>query len=54
MCQTALNLSEHVLPPVPLRQRVFTLPHTLRARLAYDAPLLGAVTRVFVNSVLGL
>ena len=44
MCQTALNLTEHVLPPVPLRQWVFTLPHPLRARLAYDAPLLGAVT----------
>ena len=34
MCQTALNLTEHVLPPVPLRQWVFTLPHPLRARLA--------------------
>jgi hypothetical protein len=53
MCQTALNLTEHVLPPVPLRQWVFTLPHPLRARLAYDAPLLGAVTRLFVDSVLG-
>jgi hypothetical protein len=53
MCQTALNLTEHVLPPVPLRQWVFTLPHPLRARLAYDAPLLGAVTRLFVDSILG-
>ena len=42
-----------MLPPVPLRQWVFTLPHPLRARLAYDAPLLGAVTRLFVDSVLG-
>jgi hypothetical protein len=32
---------------------VFTLPHPLRARLAYDAPLLGAATRLFVDSVLG-
>jgi hypothetical protein len=53
MCQAALNLTEHVLPAVPLRQWLFTLPHTLRARLAYDAPLLGAVTRLFVDSVLG-
>ncbi len=51
MCQTALNLTEHVLPPVPLRQWVFTLPH--RARLAFDAPLLGAITRLFVDSILG-
>ena len=50
MCQTALNLTEHVLPPVALRQWVFTLPHPLRARLGYDAPLLGAVTRLFVDS----
>jgi hypothetical protein len=53
MCQAALNLTEHVLPPVPLRQWVFTLPHPLRARLAYDAPLLGPVTRLFVDSILG-
>jgi hypothetical protein len=53
MCQTALNLTEHVLPAVPLRQWVFTLPHPLRARLAYDASLLGAVTRLFVDSILG-
>jgi hypothetical protein len=49
-CQTALNLTEHVLPPVPLRQGVFTLR---LPRLAYDAPLLGAVTRLFVDSLLG-
>lgn len=42
-----------LLPAVPLRQWVFTLPHPLRARLAYDAPLLGAVTRLFVDSRLG-
>ncbi|MDF3067088.1 MAG: transposase [Polyangiaceae bacterium] len=47
------RMAGHVLPPVPLRQWVFTLPHPLRARLAYDAPLLGAVTRLFVDSILG-
>lgn len=53
MCQTALNLTEHVLPAVPLRQWVFTVPHPLRARLAFDGKLLGAVTRLFVDSILG-
>jgi hypothetical protein len=53
MCQTALNLTEHVPPPVPLRQWVFTLPHPLRARLGYDALLPGAATRLFVDSILG-
>lgn len=47
------GLDAALLPPVPLRQWVFTLPHPLRARLAYDAPLLGAVTRLFVDTILG-
>src|SRR5688572_26500876 len=53
MCQTAANLVEHVLAPVPLRQWVLTVPFELRARLAFDGKLLGAVARVFVDSVLG-
>lgn len=53
MAQSALNLVDHVLPPVSLRQFVLTLPFELRARLAYDGKLLGAVTRVFSDSVLG-
>jgi hypothetical protein len=53
MCQTAANLVEHVLPPVPLRQWVLTLPYQLRGRLGFDGKLLGAVARIFVDSVLG-
>ena len=54
MASTAANLVEHVLPSaVPLRQWVLTLPFELRARLAYDGELLGAVCRTFVDSVLG-
>ncbi|HEY3234424.1 MAG TPA: transposase zinc-binding domain-containing protein [Polyangiaceae bacterium] len=54
MCQTAANLVDHVVPKgVPLRQWVLTLPHALRYRLAYDGKLLGAVCRIFVDSVLG-
>jgi len=52
MAQTALNLLEHVLPAVPLRQLVLTVPFELRARLTYDGALLGAVGRIFVDSVL--
>jgi hypothetical protein len=44
---------DHVLPRVPLRQFVFTVPFELRARLAYDGKLLGAVGRHFIDSVLG-
>ena len=43
----------HVLPPVPLRQWVLTIPHELRRRLAYDGKLFGAVSRLFTDSVLG-
>jgi hypothetical protein len=53
MAEAAANLVDHVLPRVPLRQFVFTVPFELRARLAYDAKLLGAVGRIFVDSVLG-
>ncbi len=52
MAQTSLNLLEHVLPPVPLRQFVLTVPFELRARLAYDRDLLGRSCRLFVDSVL--
>jgi hypothetical protein len=53
MAATTLNLLAHVVPRVGLRQFVFTVPHALRARLAYDGRLLGAVSRIFVDSVLG-
>ncbi len=53
MAETAANLVEHVLPErAPLRQFVLTLPFELRARLAYDGKLLGAVCHAFVDSVL--
>jgi Putative transposase/Transposase zinc-binding domain len=53
MAQTAANLVDHVLPITPLRQFVVTFPFELRARLAYDGKLLGAVTRIAIDSVLG-
>jgi hypothetical protein len=52
MAEASANLVDHVLPRVPLRQFVFTVPFELRARLAYDKKLLGAVGRIFVDSVL--
>ena len=53
MAATTLNLLAHVVPRVGMRQFVLTVPHALRARLAYDGRLLGAVSRIFVDSVLG-
>ena len=53
MAQTATNWLEHVLPATPLRQFVVTFPFELRQRLAYDGRALGAVGRIFMDSVLG-
>lgn len=53
MAQTAVNWLAHVLPATPLRQYVVTFPFELRQRLAYDGKALGAVGRIFMDSVLG-
>jgi hypothetical protein len=53
MCQGTLNLLTYVLPAVPLRQWVLTLPFELRAPLAYERNLMGAVARIFADSVMG-
>ena len=43
MVETAAHLSDHVLPPLPLRQRVLSVPKRLRYFLHRDAPVQGAV-----------
>jgi hypothetical protein len=53
MAERAANLVETVLPPVPVRQWVLTVPHRLRYRLAFDHALCRAVVGVFVRAVLG-
>jgi len=53
MSATAAHLIEDVLPVgVPLRQWVLTVPFAWRKRLGYDGPLLSALTRLFVKTVL--
>ncbi len=53
MAATAAHLIEDVLPTgVPLRQWVLTVPFAWRKRLGYDGPLLSALTRLFVKTVL--
>jgi len=46
MADTAAHLVDRVLPPVPVRQWVVSLPHPLRYRLAYDSALCGEVLRL--------
>ena len=49
----AAHLVDRVLPEVPVRQWVLSLPFALRYRLAYDAALTSAALGVFVRTVFG-
>jgi hypothetical protein len=51
MADTAAHLIDRVLPEVPVRQWVLSLPFALRYRLAYDASLTTAVLGIFVRTV---
>lgn len=53
MAERAAHLIDHVLPAVPIRQWVLTVPHRLRYVLAWDHALARAVAGVFVRAVLG-
>jgi Putative transposase/Transposase zinc-binding domain/Resolvase, N terminal domain len=53
MSELAAHLVDHVLPPVPIRQWVFTAPVPVRYQLAFDAGLTRAVLRVFLRTVFG-
>jgi hypothetical protein len=51
MADTAAHLVDRVLPEVPIRQWVLSLPYTLRFRLAYDSNLVSAILHIFVQAV---
>ena len=51
MADTAAQLVERVLPEVPIRQWVLTLPYPLRYRCAYDARLTSAVLGSFIRAL---
>jgi hypothetical protein len=51
MADTAAHLVDRVLPEVPVRQWVLSLPWQLRYWLAYDAPLVQEVLGIFVRAV---
>jgi Protein of unknown function (DUF420)/Transposase zinc-binding domain len=53
MSGLAAHLVDRVLPHVPIRQWVFTVPVPIRYRLAFDAALTRAVLRVFLRTVFG-
>jgi hypothetical protein len=49
MADTAAHLVDHVIPIVPVRQWVLSLPIALRYRMAYDARLTSDVLTVFIR-----
>ena len=51
MAATAAHLVDHVLPDVPYRQWVLTLPFELRLYAAYDPELCSALLRSYVHQV---
>lgn len=52
MCATAAHLTDRVLPDVPLRQWVLSVPFELRLLLAKRSDALSAVGRIFVREIL--
>ena len=53
MSELAAHLVDRVIPEVPVRQWVLSLPWALRYQLAFDAKLCGAVLGVFIRVVCG-
>ena len=51
MVDVVTHLCEHVIPDVPVRQWVMTVPPPVRYVLAYNSELLTAVIRIFVYAV---
>jgi hypothetical protein len=51
MAETAAHLVDHVIPPVPVRQWVLSLPKRLRGYLQHDPKMISAMRRIVVNVV---
>jgi hypothetical protein len=51
MANTAAHLVDRVLPAVPVRQWVLSLPWELRALAAFEADVLSALVRIFIEAL---
>jgi hypothetical protein len=51
LTETAAHLCDHVLPEVPVRQWVLSLPHTIRFLMARDPAVLRLCRGIFVRAV---
>ncbi len=51
MVETAAHLVDHVLPPLPVRQWVLSVPKRLRPFLHHNPTIAGAVLRIFLRAI---
>ena len=51
MVETAAHLCDHVLPRLPVRQWVLSVPKRLRYFMQRDGPVLGMVLRIFLRVI---
>jgi hypothetical protein len=51
MTQTAAHLADHVIPPVPVRQWVISVPKRLRGMLADRPQAVAALTKIFLDEI---
>jgi hypothetical protein len=51
MAQTAAHLVHRVIPPVPVRQWVISVPKRLRCFLADRQSAVAALTRIFIEEI---
>ena len=51
MCEVAAHLTDHVLPHVPARQWVLSVPKRLRPYLHHDVRVAGAVLQIFLRAI---
>ncbi len=51
MCNTAAHIVDRIIPSVPVRQWVLSLPFDVRARAAYDAGFLTEIIRTFARAL---
>ena len=51
MAQTAAHLVDHVIPPVPVRKWVISVPKRLRGFLADRPAAVAALTRIFIEEI---
>ena len=51
MADTAAHLVDRVLPEIPHRQWVLTVPYTLRFLMAYDSKLIAEIHKIFIQAI---